>query len=120
MPLWNHPLDFWEVNMQARLVVMQGETLRKAFGARLKTLRKQRHWAQKELREGLIDELLIYMAPMLMGDSARGLFHLPGLDTMAEGIALEIRDVRAVGDDWRITARVRETVAMPHQGDRGG
>lgn len=67
------------------------------------------------LREGLIDEVVIYMAPMLMGDSARALFHLPGLDTMAEGIALEIRDVRAVGSDWRITARVRETKAgLPH------
>lgn len=35
--------------MQARLFVMQDETLRKAFGARLKELRKQKHWAQKEL-----------------------------------------------------------------------
>ena len=68
------------------------------------------------LREGLIDELVIYMAPMLMGDSARGLFHLPGLDTMAEGIALEIRDMRAVGDDWRITARVREIAARMRAG----
>lgn len=35
--------------MQAKLVVMHDETLRKAFGARLKALRKQRNWAQKEL-----------------------------------------------------------------------
>jgi transcriptional regulator with XRE-family HTH domain len=35
--------------MQARLFVMHDETLRKAFGARLKTLRKQKNWAQKEL-----------------------------------------------------------------------
>jgi diaminohydroxyphosphoribosylaminopyrimidine deaminase/5-amino-6-(5-phosphoribosylamino)uracil reductase len=60
------------------------------------------------LRAGIIDELNIYMAPLLMGDAARGLFHLPGLDTMAERIELEIRDVRAVGRDWRITARVRD------------
>lgn len=49
MPSRNYPLNFCEVNMQARLVVMQDETLRKAFGARLKVLRKQRNWAQKEL-----------------------------------------------------------------------
>jgi transcriptional regulator with XRE-family HTH domain len=35
--------------MQARLFVMHDEALRKAFGARLKALRKQKGWAQKEL-----------------------------------------------------------------------
>ncbi len=56
------------------------------------------------LDAGLIDELIIYMAPKLMGDSAKGLFHLPELQTMAQNIALSITDIRAVGDDWRITA----------------
>lgn len=58
------------------------------------------------LRAGLIDELVIYMAPHLMGNQARGMFHLPGLDTMADRIALDIQDMRAMGSDWRITARV--------------
>ncbi len=58
------------------------------------------------LRAGLIDELVIYMAPHLMGDAARGLFHLPGLGSMAQRIELEIMDIRAVGKDWRITAEV--------------
>lgn len=49
MPFRKHPLDFCEVNMEARLFVMHDETLRKAFGARLKALRKQKNWAQKEL-----------------------------------------------------------------------
>lgn len=57
------------------------------------------------LEAGLIDELIIYVAPHLMGDGARGLFHLPGLQRMEQRIALEISDVRAVGRDWRITAR---------------
>ncbi len=56
------------------------------------------------LRAGLIDELVVYMAPHIMGDSARGLFHLPGLDEMKQRISLHITDVRAVGPDWRITA----------------
>jgi len=55
------------------------------------------------LSEGLIDELVIYMAPKLMGDSAKGLFHLPELQSMAQNIDLNITDIRAVGDDWRIT-----------------
>ena len=53
---------------------------------------------------GLVDELVIYMAPVLMGDKARGLFSTPLLDRMEDSIRLEIRDLRAVGQDWRITA----------------
>ncbi|HHA18643.1 MAG TPA: riboflavin biosynthesis protein RibD, partial [Methylophaga sp.] len=56
------------------------------------------------LREQLIDELVIYMAPKLMGDDAKGIFHLPELKTMAQNIDLNITDIRAVGNDWRITA----------------
>lgn len=59
------------------------------------------------LRAGLVDELVIYMAPQLLGDQARGLFHLPGLDTMGDRVALTIEDIRAVGPDWRIRARVK-------------
>lgn len=60
------------------------------------------------LRAGLIDELVIYMAPQLMGDDARGLFHLPGLVNMDQRIELDILDIRAVGRDWQITAKVIE------------
>lgn len=61
------------------------------------------------LRAGLIDELVVYMAPHLMGNDARGLFNLPGLENMSERIELEITDLRALGHDWRITATVKET-----------
>lgn len=57
------------------------------------------------LEQGLIDEMLIYLAPHLMGDSARGLFHLPGLGEMSQRIQLDIIELRAVGQDWRITAK---------------
>lgn len=56
------------------------------------------------LTAGLIDELVIYMAPKIMGDSAKGLLHLPALQTMAGCMDLTITDIRAVGGDWRITA----------------
>ena len=57
------------------------------------------------LRAGLIDELVLYVAPHLMGDAARGLFVLPGLETMAERIELQWLEVRRIGDDLRITLR---------------
>jgi diaminohydroxyphosphoribosylaminopyrimidine deaminase/5-amino-6-(5-phosphoribosylamino)uracil reductase len=61
--------------------------------------------AGSALQAGLVDELVIYMAPHLMGDSARGLFSLPALRHMRQRIALRISDMRAIGEDWRITAR---------------
>jgi diaminohydroxyphosphoribosylaminopyrimidine deaminase/5-amino-6-(5-phosphoribosylamino)uracil reductase len=59
------------------------------------------------LEAGLVDELVVYVAPHLMGDQARGMFALPGLRHLAERIELDVRDIRAVGRDWRVTASVR-------------
>lgn len=56
------------------------------------------------LRRGLIDELTIYMASKLLGSQARPLFDLP-LQSMAAQLPLKISDIRALGNDWRITAR---------------
>ena len=59
---------------------------------------------------GLADELVIYQAPHLMGDAARGLFHLPGVDRMARRVALEIVDIRRLGPDLRMIARPSPSV----------
>lgn len=52
---------------------------------------------------GLADELLVYMAPHLMGSDARALFNLPLL-RMQDRVKLKIKDIRAIGDNWRILA----------------
>jgi diaminohydroxyphosphoribosylaminopyrimidine deaminase/5-amino-6-(5-phosphoribosylamino)uracil reductase len=59
------------------------------------------------LREGLVDELLLYLAPCLLGDKASGLFNLPELTSLDGRHALEIRDLRQVGEDIRLIARFR-------------
>ncbi len=56
------------------------------------------------MAEGLIDELVIYLAPHLMGNSARGLFNLPAIELMSQRLPLKIIDLRQVGEDIRITA----------------
>ncbi len=56
------------------------------------------------LQAGLADELIIYVAPKLMGSTARPLFALP-FDTMQQAHNLAITDVRAVGPDWRFTVK---------------
>ena len=40
--------------------------------------------------------------------NARGLFNTPGLDSLADAVQLDIQDIRAVGSDWRITAKIVE------------
>ena len=57
------------------------------------------------LKNDLVDEIIIYMAPHIMGDNAKGLFHLPELKQMKDRISLEIKDVRSIGNDIRITAQ---------------
>ncbi len=57
------------------------------------------------LANKLVDEIVLYLAPLLMGSSAKGLFDLPGLDTMAQRIHMSVKDVRAVGHDWRFTVQ---------------
>jgi len=54
------------------------------------------------LQQGLVDEIVLYMAPTIMGANARGLFNIPELDQMKDKIDLTIQDIRAVGNDWRI------------------
>lgn len=57
------------------------------------------------LKDELVDEIVIYMASHIMGDGAKGLFHLPELVQMKDRVSLNIKDVRAIGNDIRITAQ---------------
>lgn len=54
---------------------------------------------------GLADELLIYMAPLLLGDTARPLLTLPPLADMAARWKLNVLDTRAIGQDLRLRLR---------------
>lgn len=53
----------------------------------------------------LVDEWRLYMAPCLMGSAARPLAHLPDISTMAAKKQLELKDIRQVGNDIRLTYR---------------
>ncbi len=59
------------------------------------------------LDEGLVDELLIYFAPCILGDTAQGMFHLPPLVNLAGRRNIKITDIRQIGDDVRILARIK-------------
>jgi diaminohydroxyphosphoribosylaminopyrimidine deaminase / 5-amino-6-(5-phosphoribosylamino)uracil reductase len=55
------------------------------------------------LAENLVDEWVIYMAPKILGDQGRGLFHMPRLDKLADCKIMKFKDIRQVGKDIKIT-----------------
>ena len=58
------------------------------------------------VREHCVDELLVYLAPSLIGDAGLGMFSLPELIALEGRIRLSIRDVSRVGEDIRVIARL--------------
>ncbi len=58
------------------------------------------------LNEGQVDELLVYLAPGVFGDAAQGMFNLPELKTLSAHRKLAFTDVRQIGPDIRVLARV--------------
>ena len=56
------------------------------------------------LRAGLVDELLLYLAPSLLGD-ARGLFDLPPIERLDDKFSLRFHEIEQIGPDLRILAR---------------
>lgn len=61
------------------------------------------------LNAGFIDELIVYQSPHVLGDSARGMFHLPAITDMNGRIELEMIETRQVGKDVRLTYKVKST-----------
>jgi diaminohydroxyphosphoribosylaminopyrimidine deaminase / 5-amino-6-(5-phosphoribosylamino)uracil reductase len=57
------------------------------------------------LAENLVDEWVIYMAPKILGDQGRGLFHLPGLDKLADCIAVNLQGIRLIGSNVKFTLK---------------
>ncbi|HUL93010.1 MAG TPA: bifunctional diaminohydroxyphosphoribosylaminopyrimidine deaminase/5-amino-6-(5-phosphoribosylamino)uracil reductase RibD [Burkholderiales bacterium] len=58
------------------------------------------------LQAGVVDELLVYLAPSVIGDSGRGMFDLPEPTELSASTALKIREVERMGEDLRILARI--------------
>ncbi len=57
------------------------------------------------LRDGLVDELLLYVAPLLLGDKGRPLFAGLGVNLMSDRLGMELIDSRQIGPDMRLLLR---------------
>ena len=60
------------------------------------------------LSRRLVDELVIYQAPHIMGSETKPMFRTPGWTQLADRLALDIVDLRRVGPDIRMIARIRD------------
>ena len=58
------------------------------------------------LREGCVDELLVYLNPSLLGDSAQGMADIPEIASLDRRTGLKIVSFERIGDDLRILARL--------------
>jgi len=58
------------------------------------------------LRAQVVDELLLYLAPQLLGDRARGMFDLGELTALEQRIDLDVREMRSIGPDLHLRARL--------------
>ena len=64
------------------------------------------------LRAGLVDELVVYIAPSVFGDPARGMFEsAEPLEALAGRVELEWTSIERIGSDMRIVARVRKSAS---------
>jgi diaminohydroxyphosphoribosylaminopyrimidine deaminase/5-amino-6-(5-phosphoribosylamino)uracil reductase len=57
------------------------------------------------VREGCVDEFLLYFNPSMLGDGAQGMFDLPPSASLQERLSLKIVSVERVGEDLRLLAR---------------
>ena len=57
------------------------------------------------VREGCVDEFLLYLNPSFLGDAAQGMFDLPAFASLQERISLKLVSLDRVGDDLRLLAR---------------
>jgi len=56
------------------------------------------------LKKALVDEIVVYMAPKLLGGGAKGMFDLEHVVNLEDHVALRIVDIRRLGADLKVTA----------------
>jgi len=60
------------------------------------------------LQHHLVDEVLLYLAPSLLGSGAQGMFEIPALSALDQRHDLDIQEMRAIGKDMRIRAKLAQ------------
>jgi len=58
------------------------------------------------VEQDLVDELILFQAPKLIGADGKSLLNIPSLQSLSKAKKLTFTDVRMVGEDLRITAKI--------------
>src|SRR3546814_11766246 len=77
-------------------------------------------WSSDVCASDLVDELLLYMAPVLLGGDARPLFAGLGIEQMAQRLQLQLVETLPVGDDLRLLLRPNAAQTNPTPSERTG
>ena len=64
------------------------------------------------IEQDLADELILYQAPKLMGGDGKNLIEMPNVLNLSQAKSLKIKDVRLVGSDIRITAKLTKSLTQ--------
>src|SRR5690606_16165359 len=93
------PVERGRFDLQAVLALLAGRGINEVQVEAGATL------AGAFLVEGLVDELLLYVAPVMLGERARPLFDGLEIDAMTERLGMEIVETRRIGNDVRVLLR---------------
>src|SRR3546814_8349714 len=104
------PLRGGELDLEAVLALLAARGINEAQVETGATL------AGAFVRAGLVDELLLYMAPVLLGGDARPLFAGLGIEQMAQRLQLQLVETRHVGDALRLLLRPKAAQPAPSVG----
>ena len=56
------------------------------------------------IREELVNEFVIYQAPLIMGSNTRKMFHTPGYNKLNESLKINIKESKKLGEDIKMIA----------------
>jgi len=60
------------------------------------------------IEQNLVDELILFQAPKLMGGDAKSLLNMPTIESLSDAKKLTFTDIRMIGKDIRITAKIEK------------
>ncbi len=92
--------DYSHIHCESTTAISEVLQALSARGANRVLIEAGHRLAGSFLQLGLVDQLVVYMAPKLMGNKAMGLFEL-NIDEMSRCIPLKLSDIRQFGDDIR-------------------
>ncbi|RHW78022.1 bifunctional diaminohydroxyphosphoribosylaminopyrimidine deaminase/5-amino-6-(5-phosphoribosylamino)uracil reductase RibD [Colwellia sp. RSH04] len=117
-PQWPHFVEHVTVNesIQAKHQLNSSDKAKVDLADLLKTLAKRgfnevlvesgAKLSGAFIEQDLVDELILYQAPKLMGTEAKGLVNMPSIESLSAAKNLDIVDINMVGNDIRITAKL--------------